>query len=94
MGFKNYKDESRTNWGTFEEKLTLEQINTGALLRIADAVEKSVLDIDKLKLEKQSLLQSIEYYKEQRQRDKREISNLKGNVTRLTNKLKALENNA
>jgi len=41
MIFKAYRDESRINWGTESNKgLTLEQINTGALLRIADASEK------------------------------------------------------
>ena len=43
MEFKNYREESRKNWGRDMEendKLTLDQINTGCLLRIADAVEK------------------------------------------------------
>lgn len=40
MSFKSYKDESRVNWGTNDEgALRLEQINTGAMLRIADATE-------------------------------------------------------
>lgn len=37
----NLRDESRKNWGTANnEHLSLEQINTGALLRLADATEK------------------------------------------------------
>lgn len=41
MAHKGYKDSSRTNWGQDETKgMTLEQINTGAMLRIADATEK------------------------------------------------------
>lgn len=41
MAHESYKDASRRNWG--EEAglgLTLEEINTGAMLRIADATEK------------------------------------------------------
>jgi regulator of replication initiation timing len=35
------KDESRKNWTHDEsKKVTFEEINTGALMRIADAVEK------------------------------------------------------
>lgn len=38
--FKPYRDESRKNWGNTDSgNLTIQQINTGALLRIADASE-------------------------------------------------------
>lgn len=40
MGFRGYKDVSRINWGSEQENFSLDQINTGALLRIADAAEK------------------------------------------------------
>lgn len=41
MALKNYKAESRKDWGCDEAGgMTIEQINCGALLRIADAVEK------------------------------------------------------
>lgn len=41
MSFKSYREGSRTNWGSNSDSdaLTLEQINCGALLRIADATE-------------------------------------------------------
>lgn len=41
MAFHSYREGSRTNWGVIkgDAKLTIEQINCGALLRIADAVE-------------------------------------------------------
>jgi predicted nuclease with TOPRIM domain len=40
--FKSYREGSKTNWGseTGSEGMTLEQINTGCLLRIADATDK------------------------------------------------------
>lgn len=37
--FKNYRDISRTSWGTSEE-ISPDHIMLGAVLRIADAVEK------------------------------------------------------
>lgn len=41
MAHDGYRDSSRKNWGQDgEAPLTLEQINTGAMLRIADATEK------------------------------------------------------
>lgn len=41
MAHESYKDSSRRNWGQESGLgLTLEQINTGAMLRIADATEK------------------------------------------------------
>jgi hypothetical protein len=41
MGIRSYKKGSRIDWGNEESQgMTLEQINTGAVLRIADAAEK------------------------------------------------------
>lgn len=54
--FLNYRDESRKGWGTEGDGLTRDQIQTGALLRIADATElmaKTHAD----------LAQSRDYYK-------------------------------
>lgn len=36
----SYRADSRINWGSDREGRSLEQINCGALLRIADATEK------------------------------------------------------
>lgn len=39
--FKDYREESRKNWGAETDvSITREQIGLGALLRIADALEK------------------------------------------------------
>lgn len=42
MAFKSYRDGSKTNFGsaTGDTGMTLEQINAGSLMRIADATEK------------------------------------------------------
>lgn len=37
--FKDYRVKSRETWGTREDGLSTEQINTGNMLRIADALE-------------------------------------------------------
>lgn len=44
MAFKSYREQSKVDWGTESDSLTAEQIQTGALLRIADAVEKVAAD--------------------------------------------------
>ena len=50
--FVSYRDESRTNYGKYAEngdgRLTIEQINTGAFLRIADQLEAIVQDLESL----------------------------------------------
>jgi len=41
--FKSYREESKSDFGTTIEEtknITIEQLNTGAILRIADATEK------------------------------------------------------
>lgn len=42
MPFKNYREESKSlGWGSDQtQNLSLEQLQTGAILRIADATEK------------------------------------------------------
>ncbi len=49
MPFKPYREGSRENWGiNTEGSLAIEQINSGALLRIADASEKMAENYDAL----------------------------------------------
>lgn len=49
MANVGFRQRSRADWGTDElNQLTLEQINTGAVLRIADAVEKVAKRHDEL----------------------------------------------
>ena len=47
MTFRSYREESRSDWGTRDEGgFSLDQVNAGALLRIADAVEKMAESYD------------------------------------------------
>lgn len=41
--FKSYREGSKENWGVNDREPTIEQINAGSLMRIADAVEKTAL---------------------------------------------------
>jgi len=84
--FKTYKEQSRINWGSTEEKLTLEQINTGAILRIADATESMAKNYTQME-------NDLKYYKDLAN-DRLKIitslnnvnSVLRGHLTRLKNK--------
>lgn len=49
--FKNYKDESRKEWGAeveAGEKLTRDQLSLGAQLRIADATELMAKNVQQM----------------------------------------------
>ena len=88
MGFKNYREESKTQWGTSEEKMTLEQINTGAILRIADATEKMASNYTRME-------NDLKWYKEKYDEKNREIkrlerviAGLRGHITRAKAKAK------
>lgn len=78
--FRGYKELSKTNWGTTEEKLNLDQINTGAMLRIADATEKMAGNYIQLQNERDRY---IKWFNEEcnkvRSRDK-QISTLRGQL--------------
>ena len=43
--FTNYRDASRRGWGTTSDGVSLEQIQIGAILRIADAMENIDKDL-------------------------------------------------
>lgn len=51
---KDFREASRKSWGVTVEQgegLSIDQLQTGALLRIADAVEKVAADHDRLRKE-------------------------------------------
>lgn len=90
MAFKSYRQESKTDWGTNDNssQLTLDQINSGALLRIADATELMASNYTQLQAEAEKYKR---WYKEQYEDGKRmakRISTLQGVITRMKKKLK------
>lgn len=90
--FKNYRRESRDkNWGTYDEVLSFDQINTGSLLRIADSLEK----IEKPYLQ---LIEEVEFYRNgffrhrnERDRVRNQLAGTKAWSTRQKNKIQNLE---
>lgn len=61
IGFRSYKDESKENYGSDADIFNNEQLQTGALLRIADAAEKMAENYDRL-------LRDVKYWKERCER--------------------------
>lgn len=83
---KDYKEESKKSWGTESEGVTMEQLNLGAVLRIADATEAMAKNYNELIRERDNY--KAWYLSERRDAAKLERSNatLRGHITRLKNK--------
>ena len=85
MSFKSYKEESKGNYGTWQEKpLNLEQLNTGAILRIADATEKMASNY--VKMEK-----DLAWYKERSANKEIEIEKLRRSNAALRGVIKRMK---
>lgn len=79
MPFKSFRKESRSEYGREmqeNEHFSLEQLNTGAFLRIADAVEKMSVNHDQL-------MRTAEYYQAQYKFSRQEISSLNRQISAL-----------
>ncbi|MES2779930.1 MAG: hypothetical protein V4651_08520 [Bacteroidota bacterium] len=87
MGNKSYRDASRENW-TNRFELTNEDINTGSLQRIADATEVMAKNHNELIRENDSLKREVERYRLWYNQEQKLNRYLRGNITRLKNKLK------
>lgn len=86
---KSYRKESRTDWGTTDDKVTLEQINTGAILRIADATEAMAKNHVQLQTERDRLQRWYEQERERAAKLERSNAALRGQITRLKNRINA-----
>lgn len=83
--FKSYKEESKINWGrNTDEKISTEQIQLGAVLRIADAVEKVAVRYD-------DLITDRDWYKRRYQEQSLEISRLQRSQAGLRGYIKRLK---
>lgn len=83
MAFKNYREESKGQWGQDTDALTIEQLTMGCMLRIADAVElmaKNHTDLVK-KLEHEKRMS--EACRTRREGAERRASALRGVITKL-----------
>lgn len=84
----NYRKESSKDYGTTGDYVTLDMLNAGSLMRIADAVEKLTLDIDKIKKERDKLAVSSDKYRTLWLQAERRIQAFKGWNTRLKRQAK------
>ncbi len=82
--FKPYREGSRTNWGSDQDSsLTIEQINCGALLRIADATELMAKRYQELINQREQFERSANYWRAQHDRMQRRLIAAKGQITKL-----------
>lgn len=79
--FKNYREESRTNWGRSNGEVTREDLQFGCLLRIADALER-IASLD-LVSKLQNAENDVKYYKERVRELGHKQRGLKGAITRM-----------
>lgn len=84
MPFTDYRIETRQNWGTHDGKgLNRDQLNTGCMLRIADAVEKMAINHQQLINDRDNYKR---WYEDEKQENKilhKRISSMKGVITKL-----------
>lgn len=90
MAHRGYREASRVNWGRDgSESLSLEQINTGALLRIADATELMAKRHTELMTQRDMYERWHDEEAQKRRLAERRISSLKGQITKLKKKARA-----
>lgn len=82
MPFKNYRDESKINWGTTGES-TREDLQFGCLLRIADATEKIASNYTALQNEVKFLKEQRDDLRRRRNHLERSNAALRGYIKRL-----------
>lgn len=81
MGLKNYKEESRKNWGKNlleGEDLSNEDLTLGAILRIADATELMAKNFLQLQKENNHLRKSNDSLMHYYEKEKKKASTYKG----------------
>lgn len=87
MAFQAYREESKKNWGTSEDGgLTDDQIRTGAILRIADALEVMAENHDKLVRDRDWLRERLKEEEWRGKTMRRANAALRGHVSRLKKK--------
>jgi hypothetical protein len=87
MPFQNYRQRSRDQWGvTTDDALTLEQINTGAILRIADATELMATRHTELIRERDHFASVARHMQAELDRMTRSNAALRGHLKRLKKK--------
>lgn len=84
--FQSYREGSRINWGTDLEPggaLNRDQINTGCMLRIADATEAMAKNHLTLQADYDYMRGERDRYRSLYNQQQRQIAALRGHITRL-----------
>lgn len=81
--FLSYKEQSRSNWGSNSGGLTLDQIQAGAVLRIADAVEKMAQRHTELIAQRDNFERRLRSEEGENEYLRRRVNALRGVVTKL-----------
>lgn len=87
--YKDFREQSRKQWGTTIEEtdtLNCEQLQVGALLRIADAVEKLAAPYDTLRQDRDFQEERAKYAFRQAEKAQRSNNALRGYLKRLKRK--------
>jgi len=93
--FKSYREQSKRNWGSdHEDPLTVEQVNCGALLRIADATEKMAQSYQQLISERDSYKKGYEDRLARIEKLKKSNAALRGQITRLKKRFEKADEEA
>lgn len=87
---QSLREASKTNWVSTNESPTLEQINTGCLLRIADSVEKMALRHTELMRDRDYWERECRAVRKDRDSLSRSNASLRGHMKRMKAKKDAL----
>lgn len=83
MTFRSYREESRSDWGARDEGgFSLDQVNTGALLRIADAVEKMAESYDTMRRDRDVWKERALFARRRLDTERRRTAALRGWIRR------------
>ena len=93
MAFKSFKEESRVNYGRDfcgdkNQNANRDELQVGALLRIADAVEKMAASYDKLRNDLDMYKRWNEQNKAAKEQLRRHAAGLRGTITRMKKQMK------
>jgi len=84
--FRSYRKESQIDWGATTDEatgLSLEQVNTGAFLRMADATEKMAGNFIRLQNDLEMYKRWYENSQKENRRLQKQVSGLKGAITKM-----------
>jgi hypothetical protein len=86
---KSFREQSKNDWGTRQDRNpTNEEIQLGAILRMADATELMASNYTQLQKDLDWYRQMYRESQEVITHQERKIANLRGQVTKLKNKFK------